>query len=57
MTDTAHKLTYIVPQIERIKLDNDISLALESDPPAFPGEGTSKAPEYLNQNPFKTNMV
>jgi hypothetical protein len=52
------KRIYIVPQIEQIKLDNEISLALESvpaAPPAGPFE-FSKAPEYFNNDPFKNNI-
>ena len=47
-----HKRAYVAPQIEQIKLDNEISLALESAPPLGPGE-FSKAPEYFNNDPFK----
>ena len=47
------KRAYIAPQIEQIKLDNEISLALESEPPVVPGESISKAPEYFNNDPFK----
>ncbi len=32
------KKSYITPQIELIPLDNEISLALESNPPGGPGE-------------------
>lgn len=32
------KKKYISPRIEWIPLDNEISLALESNPPAGPGE-------------------
>jgi len=50
------KVTYIAPQIERIILDNEISLALESTPSPGPGEGAyNKAPEYMNNDPFKWN--
>jgi hypothetical protein len=48
-----------VSQIELIKLDNEISLILESAsglPPSGPNE-TSQAPEYFNSNPFKTNLA
>jgi hypothetical protein len=47
---------YIQPQIERIKLDNEISLALESLPPV-PGGGweLSNDPQYFNNDPFKSN--
>jgi hypothetical protein len=50
------KRTYLAPQIKRIKLDNEISLALESTPPEGPGESLGKAPEYFNNDPFKTNL-
>lgn len=53
------KKPYCLPQIERIKLDNEISLTLESDtnPDTEPGGGPwSKAPEYFNNDPFKTNI-
>ena len=52
------KNTYFSPQIERISLDNEISLALESTPapgPGEPGYGTY-APEILNNDPFKANL-
>jgi hypothetical protein len=49
--------TYSVPVIERIELDNEISLALESAPPAGPAEGYIKISEYLNVDPFKTNQA
>lgn len=43
------KKKYINPRIEIIFLDNEISLALESEPPAGPSESF-----HLNQNnPFK----
>jgi len=45
---------YSAPQIERIKLDNEISLALESIPPFDPE--ASLAPEYFNNDPFKNNF-
>jgi len=47
------KRLYCAPQIEQIKLDNEISLALESDPPIVPGETQLKMPEYFNNDPFK----
>jgi hypothetical protein len=51
------KRSYIVPTIVRIKLDNEIALVLESDPPAGPGESNNlKAPEYFNNDPFKNNF-
>ena len=49
------KRTYITPQIERVKLDNEISLILVSGT-EDPGDPQSSiAPEYFN-NPFKTNL-
>ena len=51
---TAEKRNYIAPAVELIKLDNDISLQLTSDAPYGPGENQSKAPEYFNNDPFKT---
>jgi len=47
------KQTYIAPQIEIITLDNEISLALESTPPAGPGEIGNNFPlEHNNANPY-----
>jgi hypothetical protein len=48
---------YIVPKIEVIQLDNEISLQLESSPPAGPNESASISPEYMKTNPFKTEIV
>lgn len=52
------KCSYIAPTVERIKLDNEISLELTSDPAFGPGEGPVglNAPEYFNNDPFKTNI-
>lgn len=51
------KLTYNAPEIVQIRLDNEISLALESTPP-FPGnEGFSEVLEYNNINPFDQNSI
>jgi hypothetical protein len=53
------KKKYESPRIEIISLDNEISLALASEPPVGPGEPgfvRSLAPEYFNNNPFHTNM-
>jgi hypothetical protein len=53
------KNRYKTPQIDLIELDNEISLALTSAPPAGPGEvqNNSELPEYLNSNPLKINKV
>ena len=50
-----NKQKYSSPQIERIKLDNEISLILVSglggDDPSDPT--SSITPEYFNNKPFK----
>jgi len=51
------KRTYNVPHIRTINLDNEISLALESEPPILPGEDISNAPEYFNNDPFRLIIV
>ena len=48
---------YTAPEIERIELDNEIALQLESQPPIGPGEANNKASEYFNNDPFKNNLV
>ena len=52
-----NKRTYSSPKIEQIKLDNEISLALQSTPPTAPGEPTSATPDYFNNDPFKNTMA
>ena len=47
------KREYITPAIQQIVLDNEISLAMESDAPVGPGEGKLNAPEYFNSDPYK----
>ena len=44
---------YQSPAIETIKLDKEISLLLESDPPEQDRELSLIAPENLNNNPYK----
>ncbi len=49
---------YFEPRIEIIFLDSDISLALESTaPPEGPGETGSLSPEFLHNEPFKSQLV
>lgn len=48
--------TYSTPRIERIKLDNEISLSLESDEAPGDPEASIRAPEYFNSDPFRTNI-
>ena len=45
--------TYSAPRIVQIIIDNEISLALESNPPIGPGELT----DNLSQNPYKNSVV
>ena len=52
-----NKYPYISPIVEIVKLDNEISLQLESLPPDGPGEFSSFAREYINNDPFKTNCA
>jgi hypothetical protein len=50
--------TYTAPIIELIVLDNEISLALESTPPAGPSETNNVIrPEFFNNDPLKTNLT
>lgn len=51
------KKKYIIPQIEVVELDNDISLALESSPPAGPSESFNIKTFNVNSivDPFKSN--
>ncbi len=47
------KIVYAYPEIVRIKLDNEISLVLESSPPTGPDEISET---YKQNNPFKLNI-
>jgi hypothetical protein len=51
------KSPYISPDIRMIKLDNEISLQLESAPPEGPQETSEITPEYFNNDPFKANLA
>lgn len=52
------KSNYISPIIEFIRLDNEISLALESTPPFGPEELTQiTSPENLTNDFFKSTIV
>lgn len=50
------KRNYLPPIVDKIILDNEISLALESSPPDGPGEVYNNAPKFLNSNPFKNDI-
>ena len=51
------KRTYQPPVIESIRLDNEISLALESAPTPDSGDEVYNTPDYFNNDPYKDNMA
>ncbi len=50
------KNVYFPPLVERIRLDNEISLALESAPGDPETYSTLSSPDYFNNDPYKTNF-
>ena len=49
-----NKKQYVLPEVSRIELDNEISLALASSPPIGPVEGNNlKLPEVYTDDPYK----
>ena len=50
-TINPQKRNYVKPQIDRIILDNDISMVMQSTPPLDPDEMIQ--PEHFSINPFK----
>lgn len=49
------KNNYTTPEIQKIGLDNEISLILVSEPPIGPGEeeyGMQSAPDYFSNEPY-----
>lgn len=53
--ENTEKKVYCSPHIMSVKLDNDISLQLESDPPKGPDEGYN-IPDCFNSDPYKNNL-
>ncbi len=51
---TGIKRIYMHPEIISIKLDNEISLALESTPPVGPDEGLIGKIDSFKNEPFRT---
>ena len=52
------KRIYFQPTFERVLLDNEISLVLESSPPFGPDESKNNImPEYFNNDPYATNYI
>lgn len=43
---------YVKPRLEKVIIDNNISLVMASDPPPNPPED-SVNPDHFNFNPFK----
>lgn len=58
MENKTDKRIYIQPTIEFIQLDNEISLALESNPMEGPDEtNLLRKNEYFQTNPFEKSLV
>lgn len=51
------KREYSSPVIEIINLDNEISLALESNPDFNAPDEVYNKPEYMNSDPYKNQNV
>ena len=49
------KKIYSSPIIELVQLDNEISLALASAPPAGPSEVLNAIPAHFSNDPFNGN--
>jgi hypothetical protein len=56
MKTIIEKRVYARPLLECVKMDNEISLALES-PPQGPDESSINSTFYFNNDPYKTNLV
>lgn len=57
MNSIIEKRIYFHPQIVHVKLDNEISLALESAPPEGPDEVMNRATDFQNNDPFNPTMA
>ncbi len=53
----SNKRTYLTPEVACILLDNEISLQLQSATPPNSGDEVNNAPNYINSNPFKTEIA
>ena len=57
MNTISEKRKYCIPHLACVKLDNEISLILVSVDPEDPYKTENlNAPEYFNNDPFKTNL-
>lgn len=54
--ETKKKHPYSAPNVERIRLDNEISLILQS-PPGDPEDEGFLMQEHFNNDPFKTDKA
>jgi hypothetical protein len=52
---SAIKREYCAPNVEKVCIDNEISLILESEPPVY-GNNLNKMPESFNNDVFKGNI-
>lgn len=52
MNQIQDKIKYSTPEIERIVVDNEISLQLESDSPPWGPEEVYNSKDFLNTNPI-----
>lgn len=53
-----HKKKYTIPQLELVLLDNEIALALESNPPLGPNETREMTiPDYFKNDPYKISSI
>lgn len=55
-TQYKSKGEYKTPIITQIKLDNEISLQLQSTPPTYENVIHKNAPEFFGMDPLKTNL-
>jgi len=53
MNSIIEKRVYTQPQLESVKLDAEISLALESSPPTGPDELTFNTRQNFDNDPYK----
>jgi len=56
MNSIIDRRVYSQPEITHVKLDNEISLALESNPATGPDEVMNKTPDFFNSDPFKSTL-
>ncbi len=57
MTHLIEIKKYSTPDIVRIKIDQEISLALESTPPTGPNEVYYSKADQIIKNPFNNKMA